>query len=74
MAEIKKHNKINDCWIVLDSNVLNITNYLTKHPGGIDVILDMSGTDVTTEFEKICHSNSAYELSLQYKIGVVEKK
>ena len=32
--EIKKHNNHNDCWIVIDHFVYDITQWIQKHPGG----------------------------------------
>ena len=66
--EIKKHNKKSDCWIVIDNFVIDITKYIDKHTGG-DVILEYGGKDATDIFDKICHSNKAYELMLKFKIG-----
>lgn len=45
--EIKKHDKRNDCWIVVDDNVYNMTNFRKKHPGGSKVIDFYAGQDAT---------------------------
>ena len=71
-SEIKLHNKRADCWIIIDNNVVNITTFLKLHPAGEDVILEHGGKDATHEFDKCCHSNSAYELMLKYKIGEID--
>ena len=42
--EVVKHTKQNDCWIVLDSNVYDVTNFLSEHPGGMPIILKNAGT------------------------------
>ncbi|KAF1965226.1 mitochondrial cytochrome-like protein b2 [Bimuria novae-zelandiae CBS 107.79] len=51
-AEIAKHDSKKSCWIVLDSNVYDVTNFLSKHPGGAAIILKQAGTDATEEFKK----------------------
>ncbi|PVH95688.1 L-lactate dehydrogenase [Periconia macrospinosa] len=51
-ADVAKHNSTKSCWIVLDSNVYNVTSFLQKHPGGAAIILKQAGTDATKEFEK----------------------
>ena len=46
MKEVKKHYKRNDCWIVIENQVYDITNYIKRHPGG-DIILKAAGNDGT---------------------------
>lgn len=43
-AEVAKHTKKNDCWIVLDSHVYDVTSFLSEHPGGASIILKNAGT------------------------------
>lgn len=43
-AEVAKHTKKTDCWIVLDSHVYDVTNFLSEHPGGAPIILKNAGT------------------------------
>jgi cytochrome b involved in lipid metabolism len=31
--EIKKHNKENDCWVVMKGVVYDISKYINEHPG-----------------------------------------
>ena len=49
MEEIKKHNKRDDCWIVLNGHIFDITEYIPYHPGG-DEILRAKGRDGTILF------------------------
>jgi cytochrome b involved in lipid metabolism len=46
-AEIKEHNKKNDCWIVLNGNVYNVTSFKNKHPGGSRIIMHYAGQDAS---------------------------
>lgn len=34
VEEIKKHNSPDDCWIVVDGKVWDITDFAPEHPGG----------------------------------------
>lgn len=51
--EISKHNTINDCWIVINNHVFDVTNYLKRHPGGSKIILKFAGKDCSDIFFKI---------------------
>merc|ERR1711972_200415 len=53
MAEVAKHTTKTDCWVVLSGNVLNVTNFLSQHPGGELAILTFAGKDATAEFDMI---------------------
>lgn len=67
--EIKKHATEEDCWVVLNDNVLNVTKFLNEHPGGLDPIKDMAGEDITSSFESIGHSSTAVVRSKQMIVG-----
>ncbi len=69
--EVAKHNTKADCWVVFEGKVLNITNFLSEHPGGEEVIMDHAGKDITQPFEDIGHSENAKELSEKYIVGKV---
>jgi L-lactate dehydrogenase (cytochrome) len=43
-AEVAKHNNKKSCWIVLESNVYDVTSFLSKHPGGAAIILKQAGS------------------------------
>lgn len=51
MEEVAQHNKVNDCWTVINSKVYDITAYIQYHPGG-RVILKGAGKDGTALFQK----------------------
>jgi L-lactate dehydrogenase (cytochrome) len=49
-AEVTKHNNKKSCWIVLESNVYDVTSFLSKHPGGAAMILKQAGSVRVTGF------------------------
>jgi len=53
MEEVAKHTTKSDCWVVLHNNVLNVTSFLSSHPGGELAILTFAGKDATAEFDMI---------------------
>lgn len=50
MADVAKHNTRDDCWIVVESHVYDITKYIDNHPGGWLPVVNMAGKDVTDAF------------------------
>lgn len=53
MDEVAKHVTKGDCWVVVAGQVLNVTNFLSEHPGGELAILTFAGKDATEEFNMI---------------------
>jgi len=53
MEEVAKHNKKEDLWVVVKGVVLDLTNWLEDHPGGVQALLNFMGRDATEEFEML---------------------
>merc|ERR1712196_730637 len=53
LEEVAKHNNKSDCWVVVNGQVLNVTNFLKDHPGGELAILTFAGKDASEEFNMI---------------------
>ena len=75
MTEIKKHNNLKECWIIIDDKVYDVTDF-DDHPGGFDLLMDYAGTDATLGFygkdeNEHIHSISARDSLAQYCIGKV---
>jgi cytochrome b involved in lipid metabolism len=71
MAEVAKHNKKTDAWIVVDGIVANVTKWIPKHPGG-DIIMKGVGKDATKLFHGVGHDEYAKKMLKKYKIGTVK--
>lgn len=50
MAEISAHNTPEDCWVIVEGNVYNMSTYIDRHPGGSHAIAVMCGFDATNAF------------------------
>ncbi|GME48319.1 putative transporter [Neofusicoccum parvum] len=42
-----------DCWIVVNSKIWDVTDFLEKHPGGSGIILRYAGADATKAYDEI---------------------
>lgn len=71
--EIARHDRPDDCWIVVRGKVHDVTAYIPSHPAPRRTITDHCGTDSTTAFETKdrgrAHSDDAWKLLEAYLIG-----
>ena len=51
--------------------VYDVTKYLDDHPGGAEVLLDVSGQDADEFFEDIGHSKDARDELKKYLVGTL---
>jgi cytochrome b involved in lipid metabolism len=71
MDEVAKHNTKSDCWVVVNGEVLNVTNFLSSHPGGELAIVTFAGKDATEEFNMIHPPDVIPKYAPDAIIGVV---
>ncbi|KAK2028330.1 cytochrome b5 [Colletotrichum zoysiae] len=71
-SELAKHHDIKDIWVSIRGKVYDITSYVDDHPGGIEVLKDVAGSDSTESFEYVNHSEDAYRTLQKFEIGVLE--
>merc|ERR1712136_386970 len=71
MDEVAKHTKKGDVWVVLHGRVLNVSNFLSQHPGGELAILTFAGKDATAEFDMIHPPDVVEKYAPDAIIGVV---
>ena len=51
--EVAKHNTDKDCWVIVGDQVLDVTEFLSEHPGGKKSIMMFAGKDATEEFDML---------------------
>lgn len=71
--EIEKHSNEQDCWLVIDGAVYDVTSVLDWHPGGSAAILAHAGRvyqQTTDEFLGI-HDDFAWQKLKECALGVV---
>jgi cytochrome b involved in lipid metabolism len=75
--EVIEHSTADDCWLVIDGRVYDVTDWVGPPPGG-DAILEGCGEDATALYETrpmgsgTPHSNKARQLLDDYYIGDLE--
>lgn len=72
LSQVAEHNSNEDCWVLVDGKVYDVTEFLSQHPGGDDVILACTGKDATDDFEDIGHSQSARQTMEGFRVGDIE--
>lgn len=80
MSEISKHNKVSDCWYLINGKVYNITSFFGSHPGGNSAMTPSCGKDATSAYMtqdpyattssgSSAHSSNATSMLDKYYIG-----
>lgn len=62
-AEVARHDSRESCWVIINGNAYDVTDFLDQHPGGPDVLLRYGGKDATEEYDAI-HAEGTIENGL----------
>ncbi|XP_011089102.1 cytochrome b5-like [Sesamum indicum] len=71
--EVAQHNTREDCWLVLFEKAYDVTAFIDEHPGGDDLLLNVTGKDATPEFKAACHTFNAWSMMERLYVGEVDK-
>ena len=77
VSEVATHNSLNDCWLIVNNNVYDVTTFLGQHPGGASTISPYCGQEATRAFDtqdrgpRGGHSSSATAMLADYLIGTI---
>ncbi|KAF1794866.1 Cytochrome b5-like heme/steroid binding domain [Phytophthora cactorum] len=68
-CEMKRHQSQHSCWIRVDGSVFDVTELLSVHPGGAQVLLEAAqhGGDCNPILKT--HPPAAREMMMQYRLG-----
>eukprot|EP00587_Corethron_hystrix_P010924 CAMPEP_0113317890 /NCGR_PEP_ID=MMETSP0010_2-20120614/12652_1 /TAXON_ID=216773 ORGANISM="Corethron hystrix, Strain 308" /NCGR_SAMPLE_ID=MMETSP0010_2 /ASSEMBLY_ACC=CAM_ASM_000155 /LENGTH=202 /DNA_ID=CAMNT_0000175031 /DNA_START=163 /DNA_END=771 /DNA_ORIENTATION=- /assembly_acc=CAM_ASM_000155 len=69
MCELRRHNKIDSAWLLVDGIIYNVTDYIKRHPGGTNSILKYTGGVKDCKDDMDFHSRKAMKLLKDLKIG-----
>jgi len=71
-AEVAKHDRLDDAWLVISGEVYDVTPWLEDHPGGQFLLLAFAGRDATEPFETMGHSAVARKELRRMHVGSLE--
>ena len=74
MQEVEGHNTPDDCWVVINGKVYDLSLFQKQHPGGSKIITDNAGKDVSNLFNDV-HPEDIVQrlLSPEACIGVIDE-
>lgn len=79
LTDVATHSKAEDCWLVIEGNVYDVTPYIQKqiHPGGAAILFGC-GKDATAVFnlrpkDNKPHSQNARKILADYFVGALTK-
>ena len=55
-SEVAAHKNLDDCWIVVNGQVYNVTAWLKRHPGGARILMHYAGEDASVS---VCSPSSS---------------
>lgn len=51
LAEVAARSSASECWVAISGNVYDLTDWITRHPGGAGAITQLCGRDATNQFQ-----------------------
>ncbi|KAG5519458.1 hypothetical protein PMAC_002085 [Pneumocystis sp. 'macacae'] len=72
VSEVAKHSTRNDLYMVIHKMVYDVSRFISEHPGGEEVLLDLAGQDATDAFEDVGHSDEARDILKKLLVGKLE--
>ncbi|ODN81596.1 hypothetical protein L202_02008 [Cryptococcus amylolentus CBS 6039] len=70
--EVQKHNKADDCWVIINGKIYDVTDFMENHPGGPEIILANAGKDASKIFGPIHYPDALEMLDEDQHIGPVD--
>jgi len=72
-AEVSQHKSADSMYIIVDSAVYDVTNFVDEHPGGAKILKRVAGKDASKQFWKYHNEGVLKKYSPKLKIGEVKE-
>jgi len=73
LSEVGNHKTEQDCWVVVNGQVLDVSKFLPDHPGGKKAIMLFAGKDASEEFNMLHKPDVVAKYAPDSIIGQIEK-
>ena len=71
--EVSKHNSDKDCWVIINGNCYDLTEFAKTHPGGSKIIYREAGKDASAKYNQVHPPNFVDDfLDKKHHLGPVE--
>ena len=67
--QVNKHNISDDCWIIVNTHIYDVTEFANIHPGGKALIHSVAGQDATEYFYELHREEILLEVGDEYVVG-----
>jgi len=72
LEEVAQHKTEQDCWVVVNGQVLAVSSFLKNHPGGKQAILLYAGKDASAEFNMLHKADVVEKYAKETIIGTLK--
>lgn len=74
LEQVAERNSADNCWVVIDSVIYDLTDFTAEHPGGETNVINMCGADASDVFatEAGPHNEGNLQRLEQYVVGELE--
>jgi len=78
LKEVAEHDTKEDCWIIIEGTVYDISTYIERHPPPLDLVIKDCGKDATLGWntkgsKNKPHSKKAHTMLQKYELGKLQK-
>lgn len=75
LSEVAQHASLDDCWLVVEGAVYDVSDYVPRHPAPPSVLEPWCGREATegmrTRGNSSDHSARAWRMLARYRIGIL---